>query len=277
MNRKPPKKILDILRSEVNFGCPICGNPYLTWHHFNPPWHVENHHNPEGMIALCQEHHSKADAGAFTKEQLINLKRPSKDRITKGEFNWFRNKLALKLGSNWYYNVNTIITINNTKFLWFSRDSDNNLLINLVLPTTNGKLVYVIKDNWWYKFGNPKNIICPPSGKKIEIKYSNGNYVKLNFNEYLNESDLEKSFKDLPNEIINKENETIKILKENPLMKDLDWPEQILIQYPLTVLTIDIFVKNTPLVFTSSKDSSPAKNSLFINLESAITFNDNVT
>ena len=39
MNRTPPKKVIQTLRQEVGFGCPIpnCGNPYLEWHHFDPP------------------------------------------------------------------------------------------------------------------------------------------------------------------------------------------------------------------------------------------------
>jgi hypothetical protein len=71
------------LRKEVGFGCPVkdCGNPYLTWHHFDPPWEIAKHkpkperHKVEGIIALCHSHHDEADAGAFTKEQLHALKR----------------------------------------------------------------------------------------------------------------------------------------------------------------------------------------------------------
>lgn len=77
MNRKPPAKVLKILREEVGFGCPIqsCGNPYLEWHHFDPKWGELNHHNPEGMIALCPAHHRKADANTYTKDQLRILKK----------------------------------------------------------------------------------------------------------------------------------------------------------------------------------------------------------
>ena len=72
MRREPPDSVKKILRKEVRFGCPIpgCNNPYLEWHHFDPPWAKEEHHRPEGMIALCNTHHKRADAGAFTIEQL---------------------------------------------------------------------------------------------------------------------------------------------------------------------------------------------------------------
>ena len=75
VNRTPPPEVRRELRREVGFGCPVrdadgvrCGNPYLYYHHFDPPWATEEHHNPAGMIALCGEHHPKADAGTFTPE-----------------------------------------------------------------------------------------------------------------------------------------------------------------------------------------------------------------
>jgi hypothetical protein len=42
--RRPPMDVIRLLRSEVGFCCPVegCGNPYLTWHHFDPPRRVEN-------------------------------------------------------------------------------------------------------------------------------------------------------------------------------------------------------------------------------------------
>ena len=57
-----------------------CGSPYLTWHHFDPPWRVQEHEEPEGIIALCQEHHKKADVGAFTDDQLRGLKAAGHER-----------------------------------------------------------------------------------------------------------------------------------------------------------------------------------------------------
>src|SRR3989442_11499841 len=44
----------------------------LTWcyHHFDPTWSAKQHHEPDGMIALCAEHHAKADAGGFTTQKI---------------------------------------------------------------------------------------------------------------------------------------------------------------------------------------------------------------
>ncbi|MEP7217736.1 MAG: hypothetical protein ABI876_02405 [Bacteroidota bacterium] len=99
MNRTPPAEVRKALRQEVGFGCPIpgCANPYLEWHHFAPPWHIREHHDPEGMIALCAEHHKKADAGAFTDDQLRQFKQRGVDPAIeiKGRFDWLRNRLLV--------------------------------------------------------------------------------------------------------------------------------------------------------------------------------------
>ncbi|WVV46823.1 hypothetical protein THH46_16005 [Pseudomonas sp. NA13] len=78
MGRKTiPSSVMLALRSEVGFGCPVkdCGNPYLEYHHFDPPVSVRAHNEPQGMIALCAQHHKKADGGAYTNEQLHALKK----------------------------------------------------------------------------------------------------------------------------------------------------------------------------------------------------------
>lgn len=101
MNRTPPQPIRRALRAEVGFGCPIgeCANPYLEWHHFDPPWREREHHDPAGMVALCAEHHAKADAGAFTPEQLRGYKSSARRTPVQGRFDWMRNKLLAAVGS----------------------------------------------------------------------------------------------------------------------------------------------------------------------------------
>ena len=77
MDRRVPKDVSQILRRETNFGCPVdgCGVPYLEYHHFNPRWSEKQHHNPEGMIALCGVHHPLADGGMFNRDQLEGMKK----------------------------------------------------------------------------------------------------------------------------------------------------------------------------------------------------------
>src|ERR1700733_8062410 len=86
MNRTPPTAVRRELRREVGFGCPIagCGIPYLTWHHFDPEWRIEEHHRPEGLIALCLTHAGHADGGAYERDYLKSLKqagRPEAEEV----------------------------------------------------------------------------------------------------------------------------------------------------------------------------------------------------
>jgi len=74
MSRTIPVPIRRELRKEVKFRCPLCGSPFLTYHHFDPTWsEMERRgtedivHDPQGIIALCRKHHDIADGGAFTK------------------------------------------------------------------------------------------------------------------------------------------------------------------------------------------------------------------
>ena len=134
MNRTPPTEVRQALRKQVGFGCPIqnCGNPYLEWHHFDPPWREREHHNLEGMIALCAEHHGKANAGAYTKEQLHLFKKEAENRSVqvKGRFDWLRNRLLAYVGGGFYYEVPVIFQIKNYPVVWFNRDEEGHLLLN---------------------------------------------------------------------------------------------------------------------------------------------------
>ncbi|TAL34782.1 MAG: hypothetical protein EPN93_11660 [Spirochaetes bacterium] len=139
MNRKPPTEVLRQLRDEVNFGCPIpnCGNPYLTWHHFDPPWHIKQQHDPSGMIALCRDHHDKADSGIYTIDQLHEFKRSAINNNTniKSKFEWLRRDIFTMIGSNIYFNTPLIFEYNNNPIIWYNRSDNGYMLLNMGLQT----------------------------------------------------------------------------------------------------------------------------------------------
>lgn len=131
VSRNIPINVRRELRKEVNFGCPVrkCGNPYLTYHHFDPPFHVEEHHRPEGMIALCAHHHNAAEGGAFTDDQLRALKLNPYINLVEGRFDWLRNNLALSIGGNLFVKSYSPITINGKSIVWFERDDEDYLCL----------------------------------------------------------------------------------------------------------------------------------------------------
>jgi hypothetical protein len=228
MNRVPPTEVRRKLRCEAGYGCPVpnCGKPYLEWHHFDPPWRVKQHHDPIGMIALCPEHHRKADSGAFTKEQLYQFKRNANrvDNEVKGKFDWLRNNLLAIVGGNFYYLTLKILVVRDQPIIWFNRDDNGNLLLNVRMLTTSNEDRALIEDNFWIKRGNPTDLESPPSGKLLRIAYGNGDYLRIEFFELATIQDVIKKYPDAD-------------------------PQQWRVMFPITAVEIQYKIANTPIEF----------------------------
>lgn len=200
MNRTPPKKVRQVLRNEVVFGCPIngCGNPYLEWHHFDPPWHVKEHHEPSGMIALCAEHHRKADAGAYTPDQLNKFKSEARSQSTdiQGKFDWLRNRILAVVGGNFFYETLVVIEFQGQPVIWFERDENGYLLLNLGMLSTTREARLILENNFWIGKGNFSDFECPPSGKLIRAEYPGGDMLRVEYFELLSIEDIQKRYPD---------------------------------------------------------------------------------
>lgn len=184
-SRTPPIEIRRRLRREVGFGCPVpgCRNPFLEYHHFDPPWRIEHHHRPEGMIALCESHHSQAGGGAFTDDQIREMKRAERsvERPVSARFNWMRNSLLVVAGGMFFYEVKTMVQYRSMPVIWFNRDEFGHQLLNVrMLSRTSEKRLW-IQDHDWILHGEPEDVECPPSGRFLNVKYSNGDAVRVEF------------------------------------------------------------------------------------------------
>jgi hypothetical protein len=172
------------LRAEVGFGCPVdgCGNPYLTWHHFDPPWREREHHDPAGMIALCAEHHKKADAGTFTKEQLHALKADaSQAREIGGRFNWMRQRLLAVVGGNFYLDTPNPVLIKKVPVVGFTRDESGHWLLDVRMPSITREPRMAIEQNFWLSRGEPVDLECPPNGRSLAVRYAGGDSLRVEF------------------------------------------------------------------------------------------------
>lgn len=185
MNRTPNVAVRRELRKEVGFGCPVpgCANPYLTWHHFDPPWEIRQHQDPAGMIALCREHHDKADAGAYTPDQLREFKRLGQKRIqeVRGRFDWMRHSLLAVVGGSFFYETPDIFVFRGERSIWFSRDEEGYLMLNVRMLSNSGQPRTRIEDNFWISRGDQEDVESPPSGKLLHVKYPNGDMLKVQF------------------------------------------------------------------------------------------------
>ena len=231
MNRTPPAAVIRELRTEVGFGCPVrdCGNPYLEWHHFDPPWSIQQHHNPQGMVALCAEHHKKADNGAYTNEQLTDLKRnPYKSNLVAGRFDWRRNKILAVVGGNFYYENPRILVIDGQDVVAVRRDEDGYLLLSVGMLSLTREERVILRDNCWENIGKPTDLISPPNGRKLSIRYENGDQLSVEFLEITEASAFENKYnRDLRDEL----------------------------EFPLTVVEINCRIGGTDLVLSPSATS----------------------
>lgn len=160
-----------------------CGSPYLTWHHFDPPWRAERHHRTQGMIALCREHADKADNGSSTDHQLRKLKLEGRSRglEVRGRFDWMRRDLLAVVGSNFFYQTNVIFELGAVRCIWFDRDEDGYLLLSFKMPTIAGRTRAQIDQNIWSVVPDVSEVVCPPSGRLVEVSYSNGDKFRAEF------------------------------------------------------------------------------------------------
>jgi len=189
MNRTPPLKIRQGLRKEVNFGCPVpnCGTPYLTWHHFDPPWREKNHHDPNGMIALCPNHASLADGGKWTKKQIREMKeRPYiNTTLESEEFGYLRKQIVCRLG-NLAYDVPNILEINGERVIGFERDSEGCLRLNILLRDSNNTPILIMENNDWIAYPPDLfDLVCAPQGRELQVKgIDSQTEMKIRFDDY---------------------------------------------------------------------------------------------
>lgn len=195
MNRTPPIEVRRILRGEVGFGCPVpdCGNPYLEWHHFDPPWREREHHDPTGMVALCAEHHGKADAGAFTKAQLRAFKQ-SHPSIVSGRFDYLRHRMLGVVGGNFFYETPILVAYGQRPQIWWSRGENDYLRLSVRMVSISDEPRLTLDENDWIIRGNPTDFECPPSGKRIFARYSNGDVLGIEFFELSDSSAAEAKY-----------------------------------------------------------------------------------
>ncbi|GEK13029.1 HNH endonuclease [Aliivibrio fischeri] len=192
-----PKRVKEILREEVGFGCPVrdCGNPYLEYHHFDPPVHVKPHNDPQGMIALCAQHHKKADGNAYTTEQLHEFKRNRiHSKQVKGNLDWLRRDLLSIVGGNLYYETPVPVQIDGHNLVSFSRDASGFQRLSINMLSLRAEERLIIDKNSWENIGNPVDLRSPPQGKELEVRYNNGDYLYLRFSEIENKEQLKLKY-----------------------------------------------------------------------------------
>ncbi len=151
------------LRREVGYGCPFpgCRKPFLTYHHFDPPWGVGRRHDPNGMIAICLEHHAQADRGVYSIQDLRALKQGihSADGV-KGHFPWTKREFLVRVGGCYVgrSGAQATIVLNSSQgaVVQLRRNQEGLLALSFCLAAPDGESEVVMEDN--VLLGDPAEI-----------------------------------------------------------------------------------------------------------------------
>ena len=200
--RTPTAEMRRRLRKEVNYGCPFCRSPFLTWHHFDPPWEPLHVHNEAGMIALCSECHRFADGGHFTKQQLRQAKFTPSSDPPKGRLPWNPSDAFIIFGGNCFVTrKGKLFSFRITGINVFSlRLTDNSYLaINALIWDKLNNLVCGIEDNDIVPIlGSIGDLECKAQAKEISIfSKTNDASIELKFDRFTIKELLSVTSKDM--------------------------------------------------------------------------------
>lgn len=70
LTRPIPEPKKRSVRQRCGFGCVVCGDPFIEYHHFAPRFERAKEHRPEGITLLCKQHHGDADGGLLSSESV---------------------------------------------------------------------------------------------------------------------------------------------------------------------------------------------------------------
>lgn len=185
-NRTPPTDMRVRLRTEVNFGCPICRSPFLAYHHFDPPWEPSHLHREEGMIALCSEHHNFADGGMYSADYLRKLKQSSSIEPPKGKLPWNAANAFISFGGNYCVTRQGrcfSFRVDGKNVFSLRLKEDGYLAVNAsIFNSTNRLVCEIVENDILPNLSNLGDLRCSVQGKMVEIKSrTNEAYLSLKF------------------------------------------------------------------------------------------------
>lgn len=147
------------------------------------------------MIALCQEHHRKGDAGAFTRDQLKALKDQG-GRLAEsvqGRFDWMRRDYLSIIGGNAFMDTDVALEIGGAPAVWWTKNQREEMLLNFDFQIPGHPPRVAIRENFWtVSPDNLRDLTCPPSGKEIRVDFANGDVFRTRFTEVGSATELSR-------------------------------------------------------------------------------------
>jgi hypothetical protein len=119
----------------------------------------------------------------WTKGQLHEFKRSARQERghVKGRFEWMGQELLGVLGGNFAYECPIPLYYCKQPVIWFNRNQDDYLQVNLAMPRTPDNVVPVLDHSDRLVSADVQAIECAPSGRRLSVTYPNGNKLEIEF------------------------------------------------------------------------------------------------
>jgi hypothetical protein len=148
--RDIPEAVKREVRRSSGFGCCICGNPIIEYHHIRGR-EGPDPHNPDDMMAMCPLHHDMCTKRALSvdeqiaaKEQPLNIERGYVDGRLKVD----QEFCALALGPNTFFDKSIPFSIDGVPLLAISV-VEGRLSVDLSLYGDQDELLVEVGANDW--------------------------------------------------------------------------------------------------------------------------------
>ena len=167
----PPSEVKQILRKESYFGCCICGNPIIQYHHIIP-WKIEHHYRPKDMMSLCPNHHDEVTKGAIIEKDQRNYKENpfnKQNGYVNGCLKINHNIPIIKIGNCNFFGSGELIQVDD-KNLVSVNSEDQRILISLKLYNELNNLILEINENDWIS-GNSEPWDLEASYQYLKIRH----------------------------------------------------------------------------------------------------------
>jgi hypothetical protein len=157
MDQRPkvPQPVARQLRQEAGFGCCVCGNPIIQYHHI-VEWVEEAHFRPQDMMVLCPLHHDQATKGALPHDRQREYKKHPRN-IVRGYVNGLlaltQDYCAASLGSTQVVGEGPFLLVDQEPLIGFYM-GPHNLELSLCLFDQNDAPLLEIDRNEWIS-GDP--------------------------------------------------------------------------------------------------------------------------
>ena len=164
---------------------PGCANPYLTRHAIG-----------DGeVVPLCLSHAKQAAETEAPPDRLRSLAQaatrpdPRRQRPV-----WQLRPVLARVAGNFFYETPVLFQLGPVTCIGFGRGEEGNLLLTLRMPTTADRPKAAITDNVWDVLPDGAEVVCPPSGRVLDISYPDGDRFRIEFTDVHSAAALQMRF-----------------------------------------------------------------------------------